>query len=75
MSKKISSKDYHFLKWGLDEAVKSMDNNQGFRAGLYLRALSDYINRRKTTNLEVVMDSYRESKVCEAMYGRGAYIP
>jgi hypothetical protein len=48
------------LAFLIDEAVKSMENNQGTRCALYLRASHDYIHNIQSTILEVCLENYAD---------------
>lgn len=44
----------------IDEAIKSMNNRQGFRSGFYLRAAYDYVHSIDSTTLEIALENYQE---------------
>lgn len=46
------------LTFLIDEAVKSMENHQGSRTALYLRAAHDLIHNIHSTALEVCLENY-----------------
>lgn len=48
------------LVFMIDEAVKSMENREGFRSALYLRAAHDYIHNVKSVGLEICIENFEE---------------
>lgn len=58
----MTSKTDPKLVFMIDEAVKSMENKEGFLSGFYLRAAYDYIHSIKSTTLEIALENYEELK-------------
>jgi hypothetical protein len=60
------------LVFMIDEAVKSMENHEGYRCSFYLRAASDYIHSIQSNKVEIALEDYEDfvdKEICKSVTG------